>query len=99
MLIDVHHNLGGIPVVFSTRIGPNIEPLTAQELARCAVNSAKNPKVEPRENGPSYLIRAKEAGVITPLTAQYEAAILELTGTPSLEEAIRSVSHKPPITT
>jgi cation transport regulator ChaC len=29
VLIDVHPNLGGIPVVFSTRIGPNIEPLTA----------------------------------------------------------------------
>jgi len=92
VLIDVHSNLADIQVVLSTRIGSNIQPLTAQELARRAVDSAKNPEVKPGENGISYLIRAQKAGVITPLTTQYEAAILELTGTRSLEDAVRSVS-------
>ena len=42
-------------------------------------------------NGVAYLRQVVRAGVRTPLTAEYEGALLELTGASSLEEVERVV--------
>jgi hypothetical protein len=88
VIIDKHRDLGGIALVLSTRIGTNITPLTPEELARRAIDSARSADVPTGDDGISYLHRAKSSGVETPLTAAYERAVLRQTGTNSLKEAI-----------
>jgi hypothetical protein len=58
---------------------------TASELAASAVNSARALSTD--DDGISYLRNAMASGVITPLTANYEKAVLELTNANSLEDA------------
>jgi hypothetical protein len=94
VLIDEYKNLGGVDLVLSTRIGANIASPTPEDLARRAIISARSSEVEDGEDGISYLLRAKSSGVQTPLTASYERAILDQTGTNTLEEAIKLV--RPP---
>lgn len=64
---------------------PDMRPA---ELARRAVASAAT---GPR-NGVAYLRGATECGIATPLTAAYVAAVLDITGTGTLEEAERLVA-------
>jgi hypothetical protein len=61
---------------------------TAAQLAELAVTSAKPPGVAAGLDGISYLMRAKVVGIMTPLMAEYEAEILKLTQTESLEAAL-----------
>lgn len=58
---------------------------TATDLALAAVKSAR--ALSDDEDGITYLQKAMQAGIETPLTAGYQATILELTQTNSLEEA------------
>ena len=94
VIIEEHRNLGGIALVLSTRVGPNIAPLTVEELARLAIESARSPNVAPGDDGISYLFRAKSSGVETPLTAAYERAVLRQTGADSLEKAVYIVRSR-----
>jgi hypothetical protein len=55
-------------------------PLTGPKLACLPIASARNPEVGKGKDGISYLLAAKSAGILTPLTQEYESAILELTG-------------------
>jgi hypothetical protein len=87
VLIDEYSDFPGY-LALSTRIASNIEPLTADRLAEFAIQSAMNQSIARKENGISYLQRAKNAGVTTRLTNDYEAAILRQTSTGSLEEAL-----------
>ncbi len=57
-------------------------------LAKLAVDSARNPEVPEGNDGISYLMNAKKAGIITPLSAAYEKEILTLTGAATLEQAL-----------
>jgi hypothetical protein len=68
---------------------------TAEQLADLAVTSARNHDVPEGMDGISYLMAAKKAGIITPLTADYERGILRLTGASSLEDALRKVRGAP----
>jgi cation transport regulator ChaC len=79
-------NFQGVDAVFYTSIGANIEPLTATELARLAIVSVR--EAEPGMDGISYLIRAKQNGIRTALSEQYEQEILRLVEAPDLEEAL-----------
>jgi len=69
------------------------ETLDANELAAAALQSAR--ARADNMDGISYLRIAKDSGICTRLTADYEAAILRLTETDSLAEARDSV--RPPI--
>ena len=89
VLIEERYGFAGCDVVLSTQIGPNIVPLTAEKLAELAIRSAADKTIARSENGISYLQRAKNAGVITRLTPDYERAILERTGASSLENALQ----------
>jgi hypothetical protein len=57
--------LQGIDTVLYTQVAANIQPLTAQELARLAVESVR--KAEPGMDGITYLMAALGRGLKTPL--------------------------------
>ena len=59
---------------------------TAQELAACAIESVKRAKTG--HDGITYLMKAIAVGIMTPLTADYREAVLQQSGTRSLEEAL-----------
>ena len=59
----------------------------ARQLAELAVASARKRDVPEGMDGISYLMAAKRAGIITPLSGDYEKEILRMTGAGSLEEA------------
>lgn len=80
-----------LDIVLYTSIGGNINPLTAAELARLAIQSAKAEAQRTPEDGISYLIAAKRNGIVTPLSVVYEKAILAATGAESLETAFQSI--------
>ena len=76
----------GIETVLYTRIAANIEGLTATELAKHAVDSAR--ARQDSCDGISYLMNAKRYGIQTTLSPEYEKEILRLTGTDCLEAAL-----------
>jgi len=85
-------NFKGIEKVFYTSIGQNIENLTPDELSRLAIKSVR--KTDNGEDGISYLINAKNNGILTPLMPQYESEILKKTSTKNLESALLKIKRK-----
>jgi hypothetical protein len=77
----------GFTAVIYARTNPNIEPLTANELARRAIASAWGAAGAAGLDGIRYLMDAKQHGVQTPLMAAYERRILEMTGEANLAGA------------
>ena len=69
--------------------GGKIERLSAEELARRAIESVKT--AADGKDGISYLMANVAAGIKTPLTHAYETEILRQTNTQSLEEALRTL--------
>ena len=69
--------------------GGKIERLSAEELAKRAIQSVK--LAADGKDGISYLMANLAAGIKTPLTPAYEAEILRQTNTQSLEEALRTL--------
>jgi hypothetical protein len=63
-------------------------------LAKLAVDSARNREVPEGNDGISYLMNAKKAGIVTPLSADYEKEILKLTGTASLGQALVNIGRR-----
>jgi hypothetical protein len=93
--VDTLKHFHGLGLVFYTRIGPNIEGLTADKLAELAIGSAvavRGGELEKGTDGVSYLIAAKKNGIVTPLMPTYEQQIKSKTGTQSLEEALRKLT-------
>lgn len=86
VIIDRFADLEGFEVVLSTRIGANIAPLTGDILAKLAIQSAR--EAAPGKDGISYLLNAMRAGIATPLTAAYKAAVLAETGASDLGAAL-----------
>ena len=76
----------GVETVLYTRIGANIEGLSAIRLAELAVASAR--VRQDGSAGISYLMNAKKREIQTPLSAEYEKEILRLTGAGSLDAAL-----------
>lgn len=92
VIIDRFPDLEGFDVVLSTRIGPNIVPLTPDNLAKLAIKSAREASLG--RDGITYLMNATRCGIVTPLTSAYEAAILAETGTSDLEAALVAVRQQ-----
>jgi hypothetical protein len=88
VVIETISPFEGIEVVLYTRIGANIEGLTATRLAELAVESAR--VRQDGSDGISYLMNAKKCGIQTPLSPDYEKEILRLTDKASLEAALAS---------
>jgi hypothetical protein len=91
-------NLIGLEKIFYTDFGDSgkLTNPTPAVLARLAVDSARNHSVPEGNDGISYLMNAKKAGIVTPLSADYEKEILKLTGTGGLEQALAK-THAPPV--
>lgn len=79
-------NFEGIDVVLYTEIAANISPLTAQELARRAIASAK--RSTDGRDGITYLSDAKACGVKTLLSEAYEEEIKKHMQACNLSEAL-----------
>ncbi|NOX24290.1 MAG: hypothetical protein GXP36_14525 [Actinobacteria bacterium] len=91
VVVTEHPGLADVELVLATKIGANFAPLTAQKLADLAIESVRTDAGPRRRDGISYLHNNIAAGIITPLTADYEAAILQHTGTTSLRDAWRTL--------
>ena len=79
----------GVETVLYTDLGSNIATITADVLARLAVESVA--RAETGKDGLTYLSAAKENGIRTALSDAYEAEILRMTGTTSLDDAVRQL--------
>lgn len=88
-------NFEGVDVVLYTQIGANIEPLTAENLAKLAIASVA--KADHGKDGISYLIAAKDNGITTALSADYGAEILRQSKCRSLEEALARLQAADPM--
>jgi len=88
VLVDRLENFHNIDVVFYTKIGANIEPLTPKRLSRLAIDSVLSQAGAQGLDGISYLINAKCSGIQTPLMSAYEKEILREVGAKSLEDAL-----------
>lgn len=87
-------DFAGLDVVLYTQIGDNIEPLTAECLADLAIKSVD--KADPGRDGISYLVGAKEHGIVTALSPAYEATILRKLECETLAEALDELRTKRP---
>ncbi len=83
--IAIFSNTLGCETLLYTSIAANIEPLDPNHLAALAIASVGKAKLG--LDGISYLITARANGIVTKLSQDYEAAILQQTGTASLEQA------------
>lgn len=91
-------NLIGLEKIFYTDFhdaGKLTNPTPAL-LAELAVESARNREVPEGNDGISYLMNAKKAGIVTPLSAAYEKEILKMTDTSSLDQALVKTHGPPP---
>jgi hypothetical protein len=88
VVVETLSDFYGVPTVLYTRIGANISPLTPEGLARLAVESAQKSTVKSGRDGISYLLNARKHGIRTPLTDDYEKAVLRLTGAADLSAAL-----------
>ena len=79
-------NFAGLDVVLYTQIAATIDPLTAKKLAELSIASVK--KAKPEKDGITYLMDAKESGIVTALSPSYESEILRKTECATLAEAL-----------
>ena len=89
VLVERLTNFAGLDVVLYTQIAATITPLNATHLAELAIRSVTG--AERGRDGISYLIAAKENGIETALSADYEAEILKQTNCANLEEALENL--------
>ena len=87
VVVECIRNIHGFDVVLYTRIGANIEDLSADRLADLAITSARGAAGAKRTDGISYLASVIEHGIATPLLPEYRDAILCKTGARDLDEA------------
>lgn len=96
VLVEQASNFNGIETVLYTKIGSNIDEITANNLANLAISSAKSASGKSREDGINYLISLKRQGVKTALSAEYERAVLAKTNTSNLEDAWKKIQSGSP---
>lgn len=82
----------GVETVLYTDLNSNIATVTAEILARLAVESVAG--AEMGRDGITYLIAAKTYGIRTALSDAYEKEILRLTGAASLDGALQGLRSK-----
>jgi hypothetical protein len=104
VLIEVLHDVAGIPTVFYTSLKVNIpEVVRADVSAECKANllagraiaSVTAETYSRNRDGIRYLADALDHGVRTPLTEAYRVAVLRRTGdAPDLETALQRLALK-----
>jgi hypothetical protein len=95
VVIEALENFHGLDIVYYTRIKMNIEGLCAEKLAELAISSAKAVRrgaLYEGKDGITYLIAAKENGILTPLMSAYEQRIKNMTGSQNLADARKKLT-------
>ena len=92
VLVERLTNFAGLDVVLYTQIAATITPLTAKRLAELAIASVSEAKRG--EDGISYLIAAKQNGIVTALSRAYEQEILKEKDCETLEEALAIIQDQ-----
>ena len=87
VVVECIESFEGCDVVLYTNIGANIEKPNADHLADLAIKSARGKSGAAEKDGISYLGKAVDQGITTPLLPGYVAAILRKTEAGDLEEA------------
>ena len=95
VLVECLKNFHDFDVVLYTKIGANIEVLTADRLAELAICSARGEAGANRKDGISYLASVLRQRITTPLTPCYKAAILRKTRARDLDEAHKKIREGP----
>ena len=93
MLVEHIHNLHEIDTVLYTILGSNIEDVSPNKLADLAIASVKEAAGKNGREGISYLLSLDRCGIITKMSNEYERAILNKTGTYSLQEALEKLQN------
>ena len=89
VLVETIHDMSGVETVLYTRIGQNIEELSAKTLAEQAIRSVRN---APRgSDGITYLMDAMKSGIETPLTRDYASEIIRQTRAKTLAHALNQL--------
>ncbi len=86
------HGEFGLDIVLYAFLSPNIEEIKGAALANLAIQSAQGEAGKKGKDGITYLMKAVQNGIQTPLTAAYQQAILDKTKTSSLQEALRKLT-------
>jgi hypothetical protein len=92
VIVETIHDLSGVRTVLYTKIGQNIDPLSAKTLAELAVNSVHT--TSRGNEGITYLMDAKKSGIKTPLMRNYESEILLQTRTKTLGGALNQLRSR-----
>ena len=94
VIVESKKNFSGLDMVIYTRIGSNIEDVTADKLAELAIKSVKSKAGKNAKDGISYLMSVKGQGIITPLMEAYEKEILNKMDCDTLENALKKILNK-----
>jgi hypothetical protein len=94
--VETIHDLSGVRTVLYTKIGQNIDRLSAKTLAELAVHSV--PAAPRGHDGITSLMDAKKSGIETPLMRDYESEILRQTGAKTLEGCAEPTQVREPVT-
>jgi hypothetical protein len=92
VIVETIHDLSGVRTVLYTKIGQNIDRLSAKTLAELAVNSVH--ATSRGNDGITYLMDAKKSGIETPLMRNYESEILLQTRTKTLGGALNQLRSR-----
>ena len=92
VIVETINDLSGVQTVLYVKIGSNIDNLSARTLAELAIWSVR--AASPSHDGITYLIDAKQCGIETPLTRDYESEILRQTRAKSLRGALNQLKGR-----
>lgn len=93
VLVKEWYGLADVDCILYTEIGSNIDNITPEILADLAIKSAEGKAGAQERDGISYLISAKDNGLVTGLSENYEKAILKKTGQKTLKQAVEFVRN------
>lgn len=93
MVVEKISDWQGLDYVLYTKLGANMPDVTVEKLSELAIESARARAGKDGKDGIRYLITIKEHGIITPLSGEYEKAILIKTKTENLVEALEKLRN------
>lgn len=87
-------DFAGLGKVLFAYLVSTIHPLNSNHLACLAIQSIASPKYDPGRDGISYLIDAKQSGIITLHSSDYENDILQITKACCLKQALEKTRRQ-----
>ena len=87
-------DFAGLGKVLFAYLVDTIRPLNSNHLACLAIQSTASQKIDPGCDGISYLIDAKQSGIVTRYSSDYEKDILQITKTCCLKQALEKARRQ-----